>query len=71
MKNGAVILDEWELPIFEKHLKEAGFSYTVGPVITWGPLKDTLTVKVDYESVDDLQPVIEKANKEAALKRAH
>ena len=62
MKTAAVVLDAWKLPVFEKHLKEAGYTYQQGPGIT----KGTLTLHVAYEWVASLKPVIEAAQKECA-----
>ena len=67
MKTAGVIIDDWKLPIFKRHLDAAGCSYTEAPGVT----NDTLTLKVQYEWVADLQPIIEAANKEcASAKRA-
>lgn len=62
MKVAAVVLDAWKLPIFEKHLKEAGYTYEQAPGLT----KGTLTLRVAYEWVASLQPIIEAAQKECA-----
>lgn len=62
MKVAGVVIDSWKLGIFEKHLKEAKYTYTVHP----GIAKDTLTLKVEYEWVSELKPVVEAANKECA-----
>lgn len=61
MKTAGVVIDAYKLPVFKKHLDAAGFKYTEHPGIT----KDTLTLKVSYEWVADLQPIIEAANKGA------
>lgn len=62
MKTAGVCIDAWKLPVFKRHLDEAGFEYEELPGIVAG----TLTLKVKYEWVADLQPVIAKANKECA-----
>lgn len=62
MKTAAVVIDKWKLPIFSKHLKEAGYSYDTAPGLT----ADTHTLKVQYEWVAKLQPIIEAAQKECA-----
>jgi len=62
LKNAAVIIDSWKLAIFEKHLKAAGYNYTIGKSIT----PNTLTLRVDYEWVAQLQPIIQAANDECA-----
>lgn len=60
MKTAAVVIDSWKLHIFEKHLVFAGFSYTTHP----GPTKNVLTLRVSFEWVKDLQPVLDAANAE-------
>ena len=59
-----IVIDRWKLPIFTRHLKEAGFSYEeVGPFT-----EDTLTLIVDVEPKDRqrLGQVVLAANTEAA-----
>lgn len=60
MKTAAVVMDDWKLPTFKKHLDAAGYAYTEHPGIT----KGTLTLKVKYEWVAALKPIIEAANAE-------
>jgi len=62
MKVAAVVLDAWKLPVFEKHLKEAGYTYEQVSGLT----KGTLTLRVAYEWVASLQPIIESAQEECA-----
>ncbi len=62
MKTAAVIIEKWKLPIFEKNLKEAGYLYEIHR----GAISDTLTLRVKYEWVAKLQPIIEAAQKECA-----
>lgn len=62
MKTAAVVIDDWKLPIFAKHLDAAGYNYEKHP----GLAKGTLTLRVKYEWVAAIQPVIEAANKECA-----
>lgn len=62
MKTAAVILDKWKLPIFKKHLDGAGYTYTEHPGVT----DDTLTLRVSFEWVAALQPIIQAANDECA-----
>lgn len=60
MNTAGVVIDDWKLPVFKKHLDTAGYSYTEHPGIT----KGTLTLKVKYEWVADLKQIIEAANEE-------
>lgn len=64
-KVAGVCIDAWKLPIFREHLDAAGYKYEE-PVPF---LDDTLTLRVYYEWVKDLQPIIEAAQKECAEKR--
>lgn len=60
MKTAGVAIDAWKLAIFKKHLDAAGYTFTEGP----GLVPDTKLLKVDYEWVHRLQPIIEAANAE-------
>lgn len=62
MKTAAVVIEKWKLPIFSKHLREAGYSYDTCAGITEG----THTLKVSYEWVAKLQPVIQAAQDECS-----
>lgn len=65
MKTAGVVIDDWKLPIFKKHLDAAGWIYTEHSGVT----DDTLTLKVQCEWIGDLQPIIEAANRECANAR--
>lgn len=60
-----VCIDSWKLPIFKRHLDLAGYEYSEHPGIT----PNTLTIKVKYEWVHKLKPIIEAANAECAQNR--
>jgi hypothetical protein len=60
MKTAAIIIDAWKLSVFDKHLTEAGYSYTKHE----GVAADTLTLRVAYAWVAKLQPVVEAAQAE-------
>ena len=62
MKSG-IAIDEWKLPIFERHLKQAGYSFE-----NCGLFADTtLLLRVDTPNLVALGEVIKAANAEAAL----
>lgn len=65
MKTAAVAIDSWKLDIFKRRLDAAGYTFTTHPGVT----PDTLTLKVEYEWVAELQPVITAANQECARGR--
>lgn len=60
MKQAAVMIDKWKLPIFSRHLREAGFKYDTGAGVT----AKTIMLKVFYDTIAGLQPIIEAAQKE-------
>lgn len=60
MKTAAVVIDEWKLSIFKKQLDKAGYAYTEHP----GMSANTLLLRVKYNWVHELQPIIEAANEE-------
>lgn len=61
MKIAGVVIDSYKLPVFKKHLAAAGYGYTEHA----GPTAMTLTLRVSYEWVAELKPVIEAAESEA------
>lgn len=65
-KNAAVGIDDWKLPIFRKHLDAAGYKYEEPVQLIPG----TLILKVHYEWVHELQPIIEAAQRECAEHKA-
>lgn len=60
MKTAGIAIDKWKLPIFKRHLDDAGYSYTEHPGLT----ADTLLLKVKTEFVAPLQKVVEAAQQE-------
>jgi len=61
MKAG-IVIDDWKLSIFERHLSQAGYSYDKCTGIT----ADTLILKVKTENVKALEVVVRSANTEAS-----
>lgn len=59
--NVGIAIDKWKLPIFSKHLVDAGYHYTEGP----GPL-NTLILRVDTTNPQALAQVVLAANTAAA-----
>jgi hypothetical protein len=58
-----IAIDAWKLSIFERHLTQAGYTFTnVGPLT-----KDSLVLKVTTDNVVALGEVVKAANTEAAL----
>lgn len=62
MKTAAVAIDSWKLPVFKRHLDEAGYKYRV----LKGVIRGTMFLRVQCEWLSDLKPVIEAANRECA-----
>ena len=62
MKKADVIIDRWKLPIFTRHLRDAGYRYDTVTSLT----DNTYTMIVEFESVAKLQPIIEAAQLECA-----
>ena len=58
----AVVIDEWKLDIFRKHLERGFFDWEEYP----GPAPCTLLLKVRTKAVAALQPVVQAAQHEAA-----
>ena len=60
-----VMIDDWKLPVFKRHLEAAGYQYTVHPFTA-----DTLTLKVTCDVLDSLQPIIKAAYDECRLQKS-
>lgn len=65
MKAG-IVIDKWKLPIFSRHLKEAGFAYEEVGSLT----SDSLTLVVVTDNAQALGQTVLAANKEAAQTKA-
>lgn len=61
MKTSGVVIDNWKLPIFERHLKEGGYTFEKSD----GPVEDTLLLRVNAASMQVLAQVLLAASQEA------
>lgn len=62
MKKAGIAIDEWKLPIFKRHLEQAGYTYeNVGPLAP-----ATLLLRVNTTNPVALLEVVKAANTEAA-----
>lgn len=61
-KKAAIALDPWKLPIFERHLKQSGYSFENAGLLHEG----ALILRVETENLVALQEVVKAANTEAA-----
>jgi hypothetical protein len=59
----AIAIDDWKLPIFERHLSRAGYAYEKGDGLT----PDTLHLYVVTDNMVALHGVVRAANDEARL----
>lgn len=62
MLKAGIIIDAWKLPVFEKHLSNAGYVYEQSPGVT----PDTLTLTVNTLSPKELGIVVQAASDEAS-----
>lgn len=62
MRKAAIAIDEWKLPIFERHLKQAGYAFENAGHLT----AETLVLKVNTTNLAALGEVVKAANNEAA-----
>lgn len=60
MKKAVVAIDAWKLATFKRVLDKAGFAYTEGPGLSPG----TLFLTVKTATIAELQPVVERAQRE-------
>lgn len=61
MLKAAIAIDDWKLPIFERHLSDAGYKFERVPGLT----NNTLILSVMTLSVKELEVVVRAANTEA------
>ena len=61
MKAG-IVIDEWKLPIFERRLRQSGYSFKNAGHLTTG----TLLLQVETTNLEALGAVVTAANDEAA-----
>lgn len=59
-KKAAIAIDAWKLSIFDRHLKAAGYTYT------HNGNADIIILKVNYEWLSKLKPIVEAANLECS-----
>jgi len=64
MKAG-IVIDDWKLNIFKKHLDSSKYQYEVKNGIT----KDTLSIFVEFENFGVLETIVKAANDEAATSK--
>lgn len=60
MKTAGIVIDNWKLAIFKRHLDGAGYSYTEHPGLT----ENTMVLRVKCDLIAPLQRVLEAAVKE-------
>lgn len=59
-KVAAVVVDDWKIPVFKRHLDAAGYKYDAPIRFT----KKTSTIRVHYEWVHKLAPIVHAAEDE-------
>ena len=62
MKTAGIMIDEWKLPIFERHLNQAGYAFKNA-----GVMGGSLVLRVDTTNLVALAEVVKAASEEAAL----
>lgn len=65
MLKAAIAIDDWKLPIFTRHLSEAGYVFEQLPGVT----DDSLLLMVNALSAKELEVVVRAANDEARKSR--
>lgn len=61
----ALVINSWKLKIFKEILDREGYKYTEHKGMT----KDTLTLRVESESIAELVPFVKEANNKARLSK--
>lgn len=63
MMKAGIAIDDWKLPIFERHLSQAGYQFKNAGRLTTG----TLLLQVETTNPEALAGVVAAANTEAAM----
>lgn len=63
----AVALEKWKRPIFERHLKDAGYTFEEGKGLT----DDTMFFYVEFHDAKALEVVVRAAQAEATRSKAN
>lgn len=61
MKKAGITLDDWKLPIFKRHLEQAGYVFENRGLFAPG----TLLLRIDTTNLEALGEVLKNANAEA------
>lgn len=64
MAKVSIAIDRWKVPIYERHLSEAGYASEHAPGLIPDP--DHLFLKIQADDLDALNPVLHAAAMEAA-----
>ena len=65
MLKAGVVIDDWKLKIFKKIFDDAGFKYTE----INGPSNGCITLLVETETIEKLQPFVYEAMQKSANQR--
>lgn len=60
-QKAGIAIDEWKLPIFERHLRQSGYAFENAGPLAFG----TLLLRVDTNNLEALRGVLEAAHDEA------
>ena len=63
MQKAGIAIDDWKLAIFDRHLRQAGYSFENSGHLTAG----MLVLRVDTTNLVALSEVLRAANTEAAM----
>lgn len=66
MRELGIAVNDWKLPIFEKHLRKAGFEYKVEREKD-GPLAGSLVINVTTKNAGPLAELMQNANDECRI----
>lgn len=67
VQKAGIAIDAWKLPIFERHLRQAGYSFENAGLLLAG----TLLLRVSTTNLTALAEVVKAANTEAAMTGEH
>lgn len=65
MSKAGIAIDRWKLPIFERHLSQAGYSFCHADLASC----DAVLLTVETENLEALAAVVLAAQQEAAKER--
>ena len=64
MITAGIVVEDWKLPVFKRHLDKKKYSYEVVSFGSEGVFANCSSIKVKAETAEELKPIVGAAYKE-------